>query len=69
MSLTNTDPTVVALWPPMPIERLHAGQSFYLTLSPGMGAPVPARALVEWSDKRRGARQSRMIALSYHRVF
>ncbi|MFI5935941.1 hypothetical protein [Actinoplanes sp. NPDC051494] len=42
MSLELTDPDVSALWPRMPFNRLHNGQSPYLTLSRGIETRDPS---------------------------
>lgn len=67
-SMTSGPDQITALWPPMPIERLHAGQSIYLTLSPSISTPTPNAATVRWRDGRKEM-QSRKIPLSYHRIF
>jgi hypothetical protein len=40
--LTATDSEVKALWPSMPVERLHTGQSLYLTLNLSQGTVTSA---------------------------
>jgi hypothetical protein len=60
-------PSVSALWPKMPVQHIHPGQSLYLTLSMSLETRDPKGALIRWHDGRR-TQQSRWIALSYHRV-
>jgi hypothetical protein len=60
-------PSVAALWPSMPIERLHTGQSLYLTLNLSPGAPPTRSAEIAWKDGRR-SRQWQRVNLSYNRV-
>jgi hypothetical protein len=60
-------PGTTALWPPMPFEYLHVGQSLYLKLERSAGHLRPARADLAWRDKR-WRKQSREIGLSYNRV-
>jgi len=60
-------PGATALWPTMPFEYLHVGQSLYLKLERSPGQLRPTRAKLAWRDKRlRG--QSISIGLSYNRV-
>ena len=65
--LTATDSEVKALWPSMPIEHLHTGQSLYLTLNLSQGTPPTRSAEIQWKDGRV-RRQSRQVNLSYNRV-
>jgi hypothetical protein len=65
-SLTEILPGLTAVWPEMPVEVLHVGQSLYLTLI-GLAEFEPRRAVIRWHDNRRGE-QSRTVSLSYHRV-
>jgi len=67
MSLAITEPDITALWPKMPIDRLHVGQSLYLTLNRSAGTAPARLTLINWHDGRRGE-QSRSVALSYNRV-
>jgi hypothetical protein len=66
-SLALAEPDVTALWPKMPIEKLHVGQSLYLTLNQSMATRDARSALVRWEDGKSGE-QSRWIGLSYNRV-
>jgi hypothetical protein len=66
-SLAVAEPDVTALWPKMPVERLHVGQSLYLTLNQSMATRDVRSTLVRWRDGRRGE-QSRWVSLSYNRV-
>ncbi|PRY17714.1 hypothetical protein CLV70_14916 [Pseudosporangium ferrugineum] len=66
-SLDLTDPVVSALWPRMPITRLHNGQSLYLTLNRSIETPRAVSALIRWHDGRSD-QQIRSVDLSYHRV-
>ena len=54
------------LWPKMPVEVLHVGQSLYLTLL-RVAELEPRRAVIRWHDNRRGEK-SHTVSLSYHRV-
>ncbi|GAA2639231.1 hypothetical protein GCM10010399_85800 [Dactylosporangium fulvum] len=65
-SLELADESVSALWPKMPIELLHVGQSLYLTLDMALGTRDPRAVLIRWQDGRRPG-QSRWSALSYNR--
>ncbi len=66
-SLAVTEPDVTALWPMMPVDYLHVGQSLYLTLNRSHSTRDARGALIEWHDGRR-AQQSRWVGLSYNRV-
>ena len=60
-------PDATALWPTMPFEYLHVGQSLYLKLERSAAHRRPTRAKLAWRDKR-WREQSRTIGLSYNRV-
>jgi hypothetical protein len=42
---------LTALWPKMPVEILHVGQSLYLTLATSIAELPPTRAVIRWYDK------------------
>jgi hypothetical protein len=65
--LTVAEPDLTALGPTMPVERLHVGQSLYMTLNDNLGSPTPRGAVIRWHDRRRN-QQSRFVDLSYNRV-
>ncbi len=67
MSLALSEPDVTSLWPKMPVERLHLGQSLYLTLNRSAATRTPHGALIRWRDGRK-EEQSRWVHLSYNRV-
>ncbi len=54
------------LWPKIPMEVLHVGQSLHLTLI-SVAELAPTRAVIRWHDNRRGEK-SHTVSLSYHRV-
>jgi hypothetical protein len=66
-SLALTEPDVTALWPTMPVEKLHVGHSLYLTLNQSIATRDPRGAEMKWRDGRRGE-QSLWVSLSYNRV-
>jgi hypothetical protein len=66
-SLAKSEPDVTALWPKMPIEYLHVGQSLYLTLNRSLATRDARGTLIRWHDNRK-AEQSRWVGLSYNRV-
>ena len=66
-SLELTEPSISVLWPKMPFQQIHSGQSLYLTLSTSLESRDPRGALVCWRDGRR-TQQSEWIGLSYNRL-
>jgi hypothetical protein len=67
-SLEVTEPSVSSLWPKMPVQWLHAGQTIYLTLNRSAATKQAKGTLIRWHDGRK-AQQSEWIWLSYHRRF
>ncbi|WP_203708197.1 hypothetical protein [Asanoa iriomotensis] len=66
-SLQTADSSVSALWPKMPVDVLHGGQSMYLTLNRSMATRAARTARIRWRDGRP-REQTRTIGLSYNRL-
>jgi hypothetical protein len=66
-SLAIEEPDITKLWPKMPVEKLHVGQSLYLTLNLSQGSPAVRGALIKWKDGKSDE-QERWVGLSYNRV-
>jgi hypothetical protein len=60
-------PGATALWPTMPVEYLHVGQSLYLKLERSAANRRPSVADLAWRDNR-WRKQSRSVDLTYNRV-
>jgi len=60
-------PSATALWPTMPVEYLHVGQSLYLKLERSAADRRPSVADLRWGDNR-WRKQLRSVDLTYNRV-